>query len=52
VSIHAAPPYPRSLYADALESWTFLDLAGKRPLFMSPFGDVFFQTDSGSGSST
>ena len=39
--------FPPALYADALESWTFLDLAGKRPIFTSPFGDVFFQTDGG-----
>ena len=39
--------FPPALYADALESWTFLDLADKRPLFTSPFGDVFLQTESG-----
>jgi hypothetical protein len=39
--------FPPAAYAQALESWTFLDLAGKRPLFTSPFGDVFLQADSG-----
>lgn len=39
--------FPPALYASALESWTFLDLAGKHPLFTSPFGDVFFQADGG-----
>jgi hypothetical protein len=34
-------------YVEALESWTFVDLAGKTPLFTSPFGDVFFQSDDG-----
>ena len=29
--------------ASALESWTFLDLVDKRPLFTSPFGDIFMQ---------
>jgi hypothetical protein len=39
--------FPSVRYAAALESWSFLDIAGKSPLFTSPFGDVFFQTDSG-----
>ena len=39
--------FPPAVYADALKSWTFLDIADKRPLFTSPFGDVFFQTESG-----
>jgi len=39
--------FPPALYVEALESWTFLDLADKRPLFTSPFGDVFLQTESG-----
>lgn len=34
-------------YAHALESWIFLDLEGKVPLFTSPFGDVFFQAADG-----
>jgi hypothetical protein len=34
-------------YAAALESWSFLELSGKRPLFTSPFGDVFLQSDDG-----
>ncbi|SDL25507.1 protein of unknown function [Arthrobacter sp. ov407] len=34
-------------YAAALESWSFLDLSGKQPLFTSPFGDLFFQSEDG-----
>ena len=34
-------------YAVALESWTFVDLIGKRPLLTSCFGDVFFVTGDG-----
>src|SRR5215469_12598876 len=31
----------------ALESWRWAGVAGKRPLFASPFGDVFFDADDG-----
>lgn len=31
----------------ALESWSFLDLAGKTPLFASLFGDVIFEAPDG-----
>src|SRR5882672_10764432 len=34
-------------YARALESWAFLDLGGKEPVFTSPFGVVFFQAADG-----
>ena len=34
-------------YAAALESWSFLELSDKRPLFTSPFGDVFFESQDG-----
>jgi hypothetical protein len=34
-------------YAAALESWSFLELSDKRPLFTSPFGDVFFESADG-----
>lgn len=34
-------------YVAALESWSFLELSDKRPLFTSPFGDVFFQGPDG-----
>lgn len=34
-------------YAQATESWRWLDLADKAPLFTSPFGDVFFQGADG-----
>jgi hypothetical protein len=39
--------FPPARYAAALESWSFLDIAGKSPLFTSPFGDVFFQASDG-----
>lgn len=31
----------------ALESWAWLDLSGKTPVFASLFGDVFFRSDDG-----
>lgn len=34
-------------YSRGLHSWGWLDLAGKTPLFTSPFGDVFFRADDG-----
>jgi hypothetical protein len=34
-------------FLDALESWSWLDLAGKAPLCASPFGDVFLEDGSG-----
>lgn len=39
--------FPSAHYPAALESWSFLDIAGKSPLFTSPFGDVFLQADNG-----
>jgi hypothetical protein len=34
-------------YTRALESWGWLDIVGKTPLFTSPFGDVFLQGTDG-----
>lgn len=34
-------------YADGLEAWHFLKLRGKKPLFTSPFGDVFLTDRKG-----
>jgi hypothetical protein len=34
-------------YVQATESWQWLGLADKAPLFTSPFGDVFFQATDG-----
>jgi hypothetical protein len=34
-------------YTDALESWTWLDFGGKRPVCSSLFGDVFFDSSDG-----
>jgi hypothetical protein len=39
--------FPTQHYAAALESWSFLELSDKRPLFTSPFGDVFFESRDG-----
>jgi hypothetical protein len=39
--------FSETQYARSLESWSFLDLAGKSPLFTSPFGDVFFRGADG-----
>ena len=33
--------------ATALEAWTWLDLAGKRPILVTAFADVFFEADDG-----
>lgn len=38
---------PESDYREALESWTWVELEGKVPLFTSLFGDVFFQARDG-----
>jgi hypothetical protein len=34
-------------YARALESWSWLDLSNKEPIFASSFGDVFFSAEDG-----
>lgn len=34
-------------YAMVTESWQWLGLAGKTPLFAAPFGDVFFRAPDG-----
>lgn len=39
--------FPIDAYSAALESWSFLELADKQPLFTSPFGDVFLQAADG-----
>ncbi|WP_433650977.1 hypothetical protein ACQP2C_32125 [Micromonospora zamorensis] len=39
-------------YARALESWAWLDLAGKAPRFTSLFGDVFLESADGCGGSS
>ncbi|GAB5562818.1 MAG: hypothetical protein SynsKO_44650 [Synoicihabitans sp.] len=38
---------PESVIADALEDWTWLPIAGKKPLRVTCFGDVFFKADDG-----
>lgn len=35
------------MYSSALESWTFVNLSGKTPLFTSPFGDIFLRDAAG-----
>lgn len=34
-------------YAKATESWAWLDLVGKKPVFASAFGDIFFSAADG-----
>jgi hypothetical protein len=34
-------------FSRALESWHWLDLGGKEPLFASLFGDIFFSAEDG-----
>lgn len=34
-------------FGSALESWNWLDLAGKAPLCASPFGDIFLEDAAG-----
>lgn len=39
--------FPAEDFVTALESWSFLELSDKCPLFTSPFGDVFFASAEG-----
>jgi hypothetical protein len=39
--------FDKNDYDEALTSWQWLDLAGKRPLFTSLFGDVFLEANDG-----
>lgn len=39
--------FPPEQYERALESWSFMDLTGKTPVFASLFGDVVFQGADG-----
>jgi hypothetical protein len=39
--------FTQEQYAAALESWSWLDLAGKQPEFASLFGDVFLSSAEG-----
>jgi Domain of unknown function (DUF1851) len=39
--------FPLDTYVRALESWSWLDLAGKLPVLASLFGDVFLQDRQG-----
>jgi hypothetical protein len=34
-------------FSRGLESWAWIDIGGKVPLFTSPFGDVFFRSNDG-----
>jgi hypothetical protein len=47
VSVQLTKTFSADEYARGLESWAWLDLAGKRPLFASLFGDVFFDSEDG-----
>src|SRR2546430_2772235 len=39
--------FPSEAFARALESWSWLDLAGKVPVLSSMFGDLFLQDPTG-----
>jgi hypothetical protein len=39
--------FPAETFSSALESWAWLDLAGKEPVFASLFGDVFLEAADG-----
>ena len=39
--------FPADHYTRSLESWTWLDVTGKTALFVSLFGDVFFESGDG-----
>src|SRR5947208_1925403 len=39
--------FPAETYASALESWTWIDIGDRRPVFTSLFGDVFFLAADG-----
>jgi hypothetical protein len=45
--MHLTRTFSAEQYERGLESWGFVDLSGKSPLFTSPFGDVFFRADDG-----
>jgi len=47
LEFQATRQFPEVSYQQALESWTFVDLAVKEPLFTSPFRDVFFKASDG-----
>ncbi|WP_128145278.1 hypothetical protein [Nocardia africana] len=34
-------------YSQALESWAWIGVQGKEPIFASPFGDIFFDSEEG-----
>ena len=39
--------FTREQFDQALESWHWIEIGDKSPLFTSPFGDVFFRSDDG-----
>jgi hypothetical protein len=39
--------FSQDQYRGALESWDWIGLAGKVPVFASPFGDIFFRAQDG-----
>lgn len=41
--------FTQDQYEDGLESWGWLELAGKTPVLSSLFGDVFLRRDDGPG---
>jgi hypothetical protein len=47
VTVQLTKTFSADEYARGLESWAWLELAGKTPLFASLFGDVFFDSEDG-----
>jgi hypothetical protein len=47
VAVKLTRTFSAEQYAMAMQSWQWLDLGGKTPLFTSPFGDIFFRASDG-----
>jgi hypothetical protein len=47
VRVDLTKTFDRAAYEGALESWSWLDLAGKTPVFTSLFGDVVLESGDG-----
>ena len=45
--MHLTRSFSPDQFHRALESWQWLGIAYKSPIFISPFGDVFFRSDDG-----
>ncbi len=45
--MHLTKVFPPEVFAEALESWSFLPISGKQPVIATSFGDVFLQDADG-----